>query len=805
MTRPRSVAGTERLALDAWEVATSEPGAVDAKGAHALAWAKAESFLRRDADARDVFFRARHRTAHEIGRFTMRLDGLATLADVYWNGEHVLGASNMFHAHAVDVTARVTGDDEVLVRCAALSPELKKKRPRPRWKTRLVADQGLRFVRTSLVGRVPAWSPPGVYVGPYRGATVERAESLVVTRATVRSSVRGDAGVVSAELVLESASGAPIEKVTLRVGDVEAALALRDDVARGELNVERPALWWPHTHGEPALYDVTATATVGGRAIAIDLGKTGFRTITERAGDGFGLVINGAAVFARGACWTPTEDVSGTLALVRRAGMNMVRVGGTMLYEGDAFFDACDALGILVWQDYMFANLDYPSGDPAFDESVRREATELCERVSHAPSLAVLCGGSEGEQQAAMMGVARGEWQAPLFSELLADVSRTLRPDVPYLPSTPTGGAMPFSADARVGHYFGVGGYLRPLEDARRAGVRFAAECLAFSNVPCDETIESLLADGESPPTHPKWKERVPRDAARGWDFDDVRDHYVRELFGVDPFALRYADVARYLALGRVTTGVVMAQTMGEWRSHGSTSAGALIWFLRDGWPGAGWGVIDALGRPKSAYFMLARALAPVALFASDEGLNGLELRAVNDTSRPVSGELRARFLRGGETAVADVRTSLSLPARGKASVRVDALLPHFVDSTYAYRFGPPAFDAVVATLADASGVRLAEALFLPGLLPSATRGDLGLVAEATPEREGSYALTLRSTKLALWVALDVRGYAPSDDFLHVVPGETRAITLRPTRPGAKLSGTVSALNGDSPVRIKIL
>src|SRR6185312_9874785 len=145
------------------------------------------------------------------------------------------------------------------------------------------------------------------------------------------------------------------------------------------------------------------------------------------------------------------------------------------------------------------------------------------------------------------------------------------------------------AANAGTSSYYGVGAYLRPLDDARRSELVFASESLAFANIP-DE--RGLPGGPGLRVHHPAWKMRSPRDLGAGWDFDDVRDHYVARLFGVDPVNLRVSDHERYLALGRVATGEVMAQAFGEWRRQRSPPRGALIWFLRDLWPGAGWGVI---------------------------------------------------------------------------------------------------------------------------------------------------------------------------------------------------------------------
>jgi beta-mannosidase len=484
----------------------------------------------------------------------------------------------------------------------------------------------------------------------------------------------------------------------------------------------------------------------------------------------------------------------------------MLRVGGTMGYAPQAFHDLCDELGILVWQDFMFANMDYPIADAAFAAAARAEAIEVVDRLQLSPSLAIFCGGSEVAQQAAMLGLPEAEWSSPLFQELLPGVVRAGRPDVAYVASTPEGGALPFRVDEGVSHYYGVGAYLRPLEDARRARVRFTAECLAFSNVPCDETIESLLGDGESPPTHPRWKARVPRDRGASWDFEDVRDHYLRRLFDVDPTLLRTSDRARYLELGRVVTGEAMLAAVSEWRRAGSECRGALVWLLRDLWAGAGWGVVDALGRPKAAYHYLARAFANVALLATDEGLNGLSLHAVNDGPVPIDAEVKVTLYRG-EARVAEGSAPLLVPAHGVVLASADALLGRFVDTTYAYRFGPPGHDLVVGTLMDrASGKPLGRAFHFPCGYPHARSGDLGIEAVAAPTAEGeagAWRVTVRSKRLALAVAFDTRGYAPDDEFFHLEPGGERTVTLHGPR-SASSPGRVVPLNAASPVKIAV-
>src|SRR5205085_4140347 len=132
------------------------------------------------------------------------------------------------------------------------------------------------------------------------------------------------------------------------------------------------------------------------------------------------LKLNGVSVFCRGACWTCNDIVTliGTeaslthdLLLARAAGINMLRVGGTMVYESDRFYQLCDELGIMVWQDFMFANMDYPVDDTGFAANIAAEAKYQLGRLSRHPSVAMYCGSSEIEQQAAMLGMPREFWR----------------------------------------------------------------------------------------------------------------------------------------------------------------------------------------------------------------------------------------------------------------------------------------------------------------------------------------------------------------------------------------------------------
>jgi beta-mannosidase len=785
-------------------------------------------------DAEDWWYRLRF-TARPRGsqeQLVLGFDGLATVADVWLNGKPLLSSDNMFVAHEREIDSPFPGQSEIIIRCRALDRLLETKRPRPKWRTPMVENQQLRWFRTTLLGRTPGWSPPAAAVGPWRPVWLETRTRILVTDLTLRTGVEGTQGWVEVTATISPlASGHAITNVALVVsrGDERRhSIPLRrqnGDAYSGRLEIPDVALWWPHTHGEPALYDARLTVTVADSdtansdtTIDVDLGRIGFRTLTLDTRNGeFALQVNGVPIFCRGACWTPPDPVAldsasceslrRTLEQVRAAGMNMLRVGGTMVYESDAFLDLCDANGILLWQDFMFANMNYPHEDPAFHASVGAEARQQLARLAARPCLAVLCGNSEGEQQAALWGAPRESWTPPLFHQQLAQIALEYCPDVPYWPSSAHGGSFPHEGNTGTTSYYGVGAYLRPLEDARRAEVRFATECLAFANIPEERTIAKMPGGLSIRCHHPAWKARSPRDPGAGWDFDDVRDHYLTRLLKVDPLKLRYADHERYLALSRVVSGEVMASVLAEWRRGRSTCHGALIWFWRDLWCGAGWGIVDALGTPKAAYHYLRRAAQPIAISISDEGGNGLYLHIVNEPAATLKATVELQLYRAGEIGVGSASRALEIAGRQTLEIAAAALFDGFLDLSYAYRFGPPQHDMVVATLSADNGTVLSQAFHFVEGLSTAREADIGLsaTAAACDGGEANFTLKLTTRRFAQSIWIEADGFIADDAYFHLVPGGEKTVSLRrcPGEPERPLRGRVHALNAHTAAKIE--
>ncbi len=817
----------EPLALTRWSCTATTPGLVGHPhdlDAASLDWAPAmvpgtaAAAMRaagrwsldddHDFDAEDWWFRCAFPSEADTGAWVLDFGGLATIADVWLNGHHILSSVNMYRAYRVEVGHLLQGGNDLVVRCAALRPLLAQRRPRPRWKTRLVLDQNLRWFRTSLLGRMPSWTPPVAPVGPWRSVTLRARPPVAVADVHLRPVLDGTDGRVEVVAQVVAPDIERLEVMLVVDGNrarLDQAKAGGSMTVTGQVTVPDVRPWWPCTHGDQPRYDVQLECRTADGDHVIDLGRTGFRTLRFTSQTEPELVVNDVPVFCRGGGWAPDPvtlscepgELRGTLEAVRAAGMNMVRVLGGTVYPTPEFYDLCDELGILVWQDLMFANMDYPVDDAGFEGEVGEEVRGALAPLAGRPCIASICGGSEVAQQATMMGQPVGP-SARLFDQVLPDLVAAHLPDAPYWAHSPMGGTHPFTVDVGISHYYGIGGYRRPLADARMSGVRFATECLGMSHVPDPEAVDELLAGGGA--VHdPVWKRRVFRDRGASWDSEDARDSYMGELFGVGPGDIRMRDPTRYLDLARATSAAVKVNDFTEWRRPTYPCPGALMFLLRDLWDGAGMGVIDVRGHPKAPYHPLRRVLSPAALLLCDEGLNGLDVWALNDGPKAIEGTVTLRAF-SGEATTATAEIALDLAPRSSRRLRAEEAFGEFLDVTYAYRFGPPGVDCVAVEW-RAEGALVARGVYYPSTGP-VERSEIGLRGRAWQLPDGRYQLEITTERLARCVMLDAPGCSLSDNLFDLEPGGRvllQASTARPLRVRLRALNSLDAASITMP------
>ncbi len=777
------------------------PAMVPGTAAEALAATGSLEVADHNYDGEDWWFRCRF--PGEPGTWQLRLNGIATLADVWVNGAHVARTENMFLRTSVPLGG-LHADNELVIRCEALTPALAVRRPRPRWKTTQVENHALRWFRTNLLGRIPGWARTPRAVGPWKPLELIRADEPLtpVLDAFVHASCSGDGGRVDAAIRFAELPAWVKDEAAVLVclgRETPFEVDRHDDgvTLRASLPVTQFERWWPHTHGPQPLYDVSIRIA----GTAHPLGRVGFRTVeVDRSDGGFTFVVNGVPIFVRGANWFPPDPVSfradpdevrRRMALVREAHLNMIRIPGTTVYADQSVLRTCDELGILVWHDCMFAFMDYPD-DEAFLTGVGAEVRQAFADLSSHPSLAVVCGNQEVGEIAAMNGGPQSGFESALFDTLLPSLTAELLPGVEFVSSNPSGGDPLFRPDTGVSQYFGIGGYLRPLNGLRRDDVRFAAECLCYATPPEPEVVTRL--GGANLAVHdPQWKAGVHHDPGRSWDMDDVRSFYVRDVFGVDPLWERYSDAEHVLDLGRATNAFLMQTVFTEWRCN-ERSGGGLVLGFNDIAPGAGWGLIDVTAQLKAPWYAMRRVCEPICVLVTDEGLNGLRAHVFNDTAEAFSGELVVDLYTNGENLSQQASHPVILKARDITVVDLSDLFDEFTDLNYAYRFGPPTYDVICTTLKDDAGAVCSDDVVLPRGQAWAVEGDVGLSASTVsggPEPQ----VRISTRRFAQWVSVSAPGYRPSDSWFHLPPGSERLVALLDGDPSSTPRGRVRALN----------
>lgn len=807
------------------------------------------------------------------GPHRLRSRGVATVSELWVAGHRVKTSTSAF-APWDDVVRLPPGECDVALRILPLSTVSVPRKPRAKWLSPLVSDRSLRWRRTPLIGHID-WPGARPVLGPWGGLSAEpvseghRAPVIEARPHAVRTRVdESGAGTVlvdlrvnpagrTAEAVRVSCAGAGVEIV------VTAAHTRGRGVVTVELPVPNPRLWWPHamTAGgaaAPALHEVCVA--VGNTPSSH---RVGFRSVTaqpraDRAG--LGLRVNGVPVFARGAVWAGADPsdtapdpatVRAVLMRLRAAGATMIRLPGTGCYESDTFHDLCDELGLMVWQDVALGPLD-PPDDPDWRAELREEVRSLAARLAAHPSTVVISGGTEVIQAPVLAGRPAAEWTPGVLVEDIPRAVGAGGADVVVVASSPCSDAdldaaarayeagaasarpvtiaepvttavvhSPVDATDGVCHYFGVGAYGRPLEDARSSGVRFAAECLAFAVPPEPAAVrEQFGTDG--PLDHPDraaaWQGGLARDPGAAWSFEDTTMRYVQRLFldrDSDPNATltipprpaeetALATHAGRLDYQRAALAHVFQRTLAQWRRGDSPCRGALVLASHSTAPGAGWGVLDAAGRPTAAWYGMRRACAPTTVCFLPEGGNGLSIHLWHDGPEDLAATLRwtVATVQGG--CQQPVEVAITVPTRGELVFRGDLADGTFRDLDNAYGFGAREYEGMRAELVASDGTVLARDVHLSGGPRRDDLADPELTAKWVRDRTGTWSVEVTSRGLARFVALDLpTGLVAEDGYVHLLPGDTVRLPVSGTGPVPPRDGGLVRALGVEPVPIR--
>jgi beta-mannosidase len=810
----RAVRGTDRTELKAWHPA-QVPGVVHTD---LLRQGLIPDPFNRDNDSRLQWIGLadwEYRTSFQADKATLGrehvelvFDGLDTLADVYLNDKPVLHADNMFRRWRIAAksllqpganTLRVVFHSpitEMLPQVKALPYDLPSVTARISTNEENIATAP--YTRKAPYQYGWDWGPRYVTEGIWLPVRLEMWDSLRIEDFHIQQDrVTKDSASVTAQVELnagkdtaatltfsyEDASGrmtkAGIQTAELRAGANHIAFPIQ---------IAAPDLWYPSGYGRQNRYRFFVAVQLGPQTAARAEVKTGVRSIELRReadqwGRGFTFVVNGISIFAKGANVIPFDSFPTRVTAARQrqileaardAHMNMVRVWGGGHYQSDEFYDICDEMGILVWQDFMFGG-DMVPGNTAYQENVRQEAIEQIKRLRDHPSMALWCGNNEAEMgwhdwpeyqafKASVSPEVRERiWQdyVILFEDIIKSVVTQYAASVPYWPSSPSSNFEERPGNQRNGdmHSWSVWHALAPSETYTHDFPRFLSE-YGFQSFPEMRTIRSFA---------------LPQDL----DIRSATMQAHQKNTGGNERILSYMlreycepkDFASFVYLSQLQQAEVIKVGAEHLRRQRPRTMGSLYWQLNDCWPTASWSSIDYFGRWKALHYY-ARRFYDDVLVSPHAHDNEIDVYVVSDKIEPLMGKLHLKLQDFKGNTLFEQIKQLYIPAQSSA-IYVS------LDKRELLAKGDARRNYLTLNF-EVDGQSVSRNILFFDVsrnleLPVAPRIETALV-----KRDDGYKLTLSSSELARAVVvsfgdLDVR---MSDNYFDLLPGEPVSIRL---------------------------
>ncbi|GAA1685220.1 glycoside hydrolase family 2 protein [Nonomuraea maheshkhaliensis] len=612
-------------------------------------------------------------------RTDLVFDGLDTVARVLLDGEELGRTRNMHRSYRFDVTGRVREGSVLSVLFTSAYTEAEAQQERLGARPNAYAEP-FNFVRKMAASFGWDWGPTLVTAGIWRPVRLESWSTARLAQVRPLVTVTGGTGSgdgrIEAHVELErTETGAGRElTLTIEAGGQTATQTVPAGAgsAVAALEIPAPDLWWPRGHGGQPLYEcavVLSDATTG-QVLDTWRRRVGFRTIEldrnqDEHGTAFTFRVNGRPIFARGVNWIPDDALPARLTPERyrhrltqaaEAGVDLVRVWGGGIYEDHAFYDACDELGLMVWQDFLFACAAYPEEQPLRGE-VEAEARENVVRLAPHPSLVLWNGNNENLWGFRDWGwereLAGASWGEGYYLGLLPRVVADLDPTRPYQAGSPWSGSWdrhPNDPAHGPSHFWEVWNrrdYSGYLDDVPR----FAAE-FGWQAPPAHATLREWLGDDQLDAASPAMLHHQKAEDGNGKLNRGLAHHFTAPA-GFDHWHyLTQVNQARAIATG-----------VAHWRSHWPLCAGTVVWQLNDCWPVTSWAAVDGQARPKPLYYELRRLYAD-RLLTFQHRDDARVLAVDNQSPEPWRGSALVRRLRADGTALAEERVPFDVPAR---------------------------------------------------------------------------------------------------------------------------------------------
>ena len=716
-------------------------------------------------------------------------EGLDAYAKVYLNDKLILTADNMFREWRVSVKADLKpGANQLRIvfpspikaasEIAANDPWRERTHVEPKTYIRKAAyeygwDWGPRFVTSGIwrPARLEAWDEARISNVHIRQLDVNSSVAHLLAEVEVTASDSGNA-TVSVEYGMSAKHADTSRTVQLQPGINHVTLPI---------DIANPQLWYPAGYGAQPIYKFQVQLKMSKQLQDEATAKTGLRSVVLRRepdqwGRSFEFVVNGIPVFGKGADVIPfdsfptrvtAQQYRQVLQSAVDANMNMIRHWGGGYYETDEFYDLCDELGIMIWQDFMFGN-DWQPGTYDWKLNVAREAEEQLRRLRNHPSIVIWCGNNETEEALAWKDrdklpadVRFQMWQdyVTTFSGILAAAVSRLAPETPYWPSSPSADYEQLSDKYQSGdmHDWSVWHRRAPFTDYEKHNPRFMTE-YGFQSFPEMRTVESFtIPEDRTDIFTPVMLAHQKNTAGNAI----IRDYMLRDF-------PQPKDFASFLYVSQVLQAEGIKIGAEHLRRNRPRTMGSIYWQLNDCWPVASWSSLDYYGRWKALHYYARRFYAPILVSPHQEEGN-VAIYIVSDKTSPTVATLRVRILSFDGKMLSDKSQPVQIaPLASKVYLTIPML-----DITNLPNCDLGKIVLVADLLIDSKRISGNELFFVPTKdiqLPQAK-----MTSEIRPAgASGTYALRLSSPVLArhVYVTFGDLDAKPADNYFDLLPGE---------------------------------
>ena len=736
----------------------------------------------------------------------LHCDGLDTLANIKLNDQHIADTDNMYRTYEWDVKNILKpGKNKIEIHFSSTIPysnEKQKKHKLCVWgntsgfnddwllEKQLKVDVAEGWIRKEPANYGWDWGLMALTCGIWRDINIVAFNCARIKDVHVQQQHMKDQVVLTVNNILDKVTdNEVIVKVSVSYENKlikEKTVSTSKSEIDCEFTISNPELWWPSGMGKQALYNVkvellnstddiidTSKKNIGIRKVELVRNK-------DQWGESFYFAVNGVSLFAKGANWIPGDGILANMPDSRYreliesavdANMNMLRVWGGGIYEPDIFYNICDELGILIWQDFMFACSTYPVHEKSFLDNVEQEVRDNVKRLRHHPCIALWCGNNELEQ-----GLVGDDWTprtmpwkeyGNLFDKLIPSLVEELDSETPYWPGsphTPNGDRKNFN-DPTCGdaHLWDVWHAKMPFEWYRTTEHRFVSE-FGFQSFPEPKTVDSYTIEEDKSVT------------------SYIMEHHQRTSIGNSSIMFYMLDWFKLpmsfdssLWLSQILQGLAIKYAVEHWRRNMPKCMGALYWQLNDTWPVASWASIDYFGRWKALHYIAKNFFAPLMISGVEKNESQeVEIHVTSDSLNSTDATANCQITDLSGNVLFTDSTEFKIPIQGNLLIKTVQL------SEILKKHGSR--NILVWLELEQNGEIVSENMVHFEKPKHMTFQKPEIEFEVIEETENIYSVVFVSEAPALWMWLELKDYDAkySDNFIHIRPGKNKIVTIAP-------------------------